>query len=86
MRTALERAHPGLEVELVGIDTRGDRITDVPLTQVDGKEFFTAEIDAALRAGTVDLTVHSYKDLSLERPGRVCSWRPCRSARIRAIS
>ena len=64
----LERLHPGLVVELVGIDTRGDRITDIPLSQVDGKEFFTAEIDAALREGTVDLTVHSYKDLSLERP------------------
>jgi hydroxymethylbilane synthase len=65
---ALERAHPGLQVELTGIETRGDRITDVPLSQVEGKEFFTAEIDAALRAGSVDLTVHSYKDLSLERP------------------
>ncbi|MFT3905770.1 MAG: hydroxymethylbilane synthase [Steroidobacteraceae bacterium] len=65
---ALERAHPGLSVELVGIDTRGDRIQQVPLSQVDGKEFFTAEIDAALRAGEVDFTVHSYKDLSLERP------------------
>jgi len=64
----LQKLHPGLQVELVGIDTRGDRITEIPLTQVDGKEFFTAEIDAALRAGTVDLTVHSYKDLSLERP------------------
>ena len=69
---ALERAHPGLQVELVGIDTRGDRITDIPLTQVDGKEFFTAEIDAALREGKVDLTVHSYKDLSLERPAGLC--------------
>ena len=68
---SLERAHPGLKVELVGIDTRGDRITDIPLSQVDGKEFFTAEIDAALRAGTVDLTVHSYKDLSLERPAEL---------------
>ena len=68
----LERAHPGLAVELVGIDTRGDRILDVPLSQVDGKEFFTAEIDAALRAGTVDLTVHSFKDLSLERPAELC--------------
>jgi hydroxymethylbilane synthase len=65
---ALERLHPGLRVELVGIDTRGDRILDTPLSQVEGKEFFTAEIDAALLAGTVDLTVHSYKDLSLELP------------------
>jgi hydroxymethylbilane synthase len=67
----LERAHPGLGVELVGIDTRGDRILDVPLSQVEGKEFFTAEIDAALRAGTVDVTVHSFKDLSLERPAQL---------------
>ncbi len=64
----LEQLHPGLVVELVGIDTRGDRILDQPLSQVDGKEFFTAEIDAALLAGSVDLTVHSFKDLSLERP------------------
>lgn len=71
MARTLERLHPGLKVELVGIDTRGDRITEIPLSQVDGKEFFTAEIDAALRAGTVDLTVHSYKDLSLERPAEL---------------
>ncbi len=68
---ALEHAHPGLKVELVGIDTRGDRITDIPLHQVEGKEFFTAEIDAALTEGRVDLTVHSYKDLSLERPAEL---------------
>lgn len=65
---ALEQQHPGLKVELVGIDTRGDRVLDVPLSQLDGKEFFTAEIDAALLRGEVDLTVHSFKDLSLERP------------------
>ncbi|MFO1400750.1 MAG: hypothetical protein U1F30_06000 [Steroidobacteraceae bacterium] len=62
----------GLTVELVGIDTRGDRITDVPLSQVDGKAFFTAEIDAALQRGDVNLTVHSFKDLSLERPAELC--------------
>ena len=65
---SLRAAHPGLEVELVGIDTRGDRIQDVPLTGIEGKEFFTAEIDAALLEGRVDITVHSLKDLSLTRP------------------
>ncbi len=64
---ALEQLHPGICVELVGIDTRGDRILDQPLSTVEGKEFFTAEIDAALLAGRVDMTVHSCKDLSLER-------------------
>jgi hydroxymethylbilane synthase len=68
----LERSHPGLKVELVGIDTRGDRVLDVPLSKMDGKEFFTAEIDAALLRGQVDLTVHSFKDLSLDRPAGLC--------------
>src|SRR6476659_6764044 len=64
----IERLNPGVTVELHGIETRGDRILDVPLQAVAGKEFFVAEIDDALRSGVVDLTVHSMKDLSLERP------------------
>jgi hydroxymethylbilane synthase len=63
----LMERHPGLDITLVGIDTRGDRILDKPLSSIEGKEFFTAEIDQALLAGDVDLTVHSYKDLSLDR-------------------
>lgn len=65
---ALRAAHPGLDVELVGIETRGDRVLDKPLSQIEGKEFFTAELDRALLEGDVDFTVHSLKDLSLERP------------------
>jgi hydroxymethylbilane synthase len=65
---ALRAAHPGLEVELVGIETRGDVVLDKPLSAIEGKEFFTAEIDTALREGRVDFTVHSLKDLSLDRP------------------
>jgi hydroxymethylbilane synthase len=65
---ALRAAHPGLEVELVGIETRGDRVLDKPLAEMEGKEFFTAELDIALREGRVDFTVHSLKDLALERP------------------
>jgi hydroxymethylbilane synthase len=67
----LEQLHPGLTVELVGIETRGDRILDTPLSAVEGKEFFTDELDAALLGGAVDFTVHSYKDLSLERSARL---------------
>src|ERR1700722_2978367 len=67
----LEQLHPGLTIELVGIETRGDRILDTPLSSVEGKEFFTDELDAALLAGQVDFTVHSYKDLSLERSARL---------------
>lgn len=64
----VERLNPGVSVELVGIETRGDQILDVSLQQIAGKEFFVAELDHALSAGKVDLTVHSMKDLSLDRP------------------
>ncbi len=64
----LERLSPGLRVELVGIETQGDRIVDIPLRLAEGKEFFVAELDRALSSGQVDLTVHSLKDLSLKRP------------------
>ncbi len=64
----IERLNPGVTVELVGIDTRGDKILDVSLQKVEGKEFFVAELDDALREKRVDFTVHSMKDLSLDRP------------------
>ncbi len=67
----IQALKPGTRVELIPIETRGDRITDLPLSQVEGKEFFSAEIDAALLAGDVDITVHSLKDLSLERPAGI---------------
>ena len=69
----VELANPGVRVELVGIETRGDRIQDIPLTQVDGKDFFVAEIDQALISGSVDFTVHSMKDLSLHRSEEIFS-------------
>lgn len=67
---ALRAADPGLDAELVVIGTRGDRDRKSPLAAVDDPEFFSAEIDAALHAGSVDFAVHSLKDLPLEpRPG-----------------
>ncbi|MBI4924351.1 MAG: hydroxymethylbilane synthase [Bdellovibrio sp.] len=68
-----------VKIELVGIETRGDKIQDVPLNQVQGKEFFVEELDTALRSGAVDMTVHSLKDLSLVRPKEfVCAAIPKR--------
>ena len=64
----VENQTPGIQVELMGIDTQGDKILDKPLYQMDGKDFFTAELDLALLDGRVDFTVHSMKDLALDRP------------------
>lgn len=54
--------------ELKIIKTEGDENTSAPLWQLDGKDFFTKELDAALLKGEVDMVVHSYKDLGSERP------------------
>jgi len=66
---ALLRGTPSApEPEIVLIKTEGDRIQNVPLSQVDGKAFFTKEIEEALLEDTVDLAVHSLKDLATEMP------------------
>jgi hydroxymethylbilane synthase len=65
----LVRGLPGAPpVELTVIKTEGDRITDVPLSRVAGKAFFTKEIEDALGRGEVDLAVHSQKDLATRMP------------------
>lgn len=53
------------------IKTQGDLIQDKPLWQLDGKDFFTKELDHALLTNDVDLVVHSYKDLGSERPAGI---------------
>lgn len=66
---ALVAALPGAPpTTLVLVKTAGDRIRDVPLSQVEGKSFFTKEIEEALLEGRVDLAVHSLKDLATALP------------------
>ena len=58
----------GLAVEHVAVQTRGDRVLDVPLASVGGKGLFTRELDDALLAGLIDLAVHSLKDVPTACP------------------
>ena len=55
-------------VEIVEIETEGDRIVDRALSTLPGKAFFTKEIERALLERQVDLAVHSLKDLATENP------------------
>jgi len=64
----LRAAWPGLEVSITTIATEGDRRTDLPLTSSFGKGVFVKEIEEALLAGTIDVAVHSLKDLPTETP------------------
>lgn len=64
---ALEAARPGLAVELVPIETAGDRTTG-DLAKLGGKGLFTAELEQGLLDGSLDFAVHSLKDLPVALP------------------
>ncbi|MFO7679036.1 MAG: hydroxymethylbilane synthase [Chloroflexota bacterium] len=66
----LQAAWPGLECRIEPFVTQGDKTLDTPLPQIGGKGLFTAELEAALREGLIDIAVHSLKDLPVENaPG-----------------
>jgi hydroxymethylbilane synthase len=65
----LRAAHPGLEVQLVPMSTRGDRITDRPLAEIGGKGLFLKELEVAMLEGAADAAVHSLKDVPMNLDG-----------------
>lgn len=73
----LRASEPDLEVELVVVDTQGDRRLDVPIWELGGKGVFAKEVQAAVLHGRADLAVHSAKDLpSTTVPGLVIAAVP----------
>lgn len=68
----LRKQYPKCEVVLKKIVTKGDRILDVPLAQIGGKGLFTKEIEEDLLDGTIDLAVHSLKDMPTVLPEGLC--------------
>ena len=58
----------GASTEIVVIKTQGDRVQDLPFGKLEGKGFFTKEIEEALLREEVDLAVHSMKDLPTQNP------------------
>jgi len=80
IKSLLEQAHPGLIVEIKKITTKGDAIQDVPLPKIGDKGLFTAEIEAELLADTIQLAVHSLKDLPTSLPeGLIYGGSPSRA-------
>jgi hydroxymethylbilane synthase len=64
----LRAVHPGLEVEVIPVETQGDRRLDVPIWELGGKGVFASEVQAAVLDGRADLAVHSAKDLPSATP------------------
>lgn len=68
----LLRAYPEIECETVVITTKGDRILDRPLWEIGDKGLFVGQIEQRLRDGSIDLAVHSMKDMPSELESGLC--------------
>ena len=68
IKECLIRQHPDLDVQIEKIKTTGDKILDVSLAKIGGKGLFVKEIETALLDNSVDIAVHSMKDVPTELP------------------
>jgi len=66
--SAAKDVHPEIEAALTRITTQGDNLRSVPLDRLPGVGVFVKELEAALLAGTIDIAVHSLKDVPTEVP------------------
>jgi len=73
----------GVEAEIIIIRTSGDKMQQSPLTQIGGKGIFVKELEEALLDESVDLAVHSVKDIPTETPGRLSFPAVCRRDDVR---
>jgi len=68
VKKCLLEAHSDLSVELVSMQTEGDRFLDAPLIAVGGKGLFIKELEQALLEERADIAVHSMKDVTIDLP------------------
>lgn len=68
IKSRLMQLYPELEVEIVGMTTKGDQILDVPLAKVGGKGLFVKELETSLLSNQTDIAVHSMKDVPMAFP------------------
>ncbi|WP_282923834.1 hydroxymethylbilane synthase [Mediterraneibacter massiliensis] len=71
VKQQIERAHPGVRVEIITMKTTGDKILDKSLAAIGGKGLFVKELDKALLNKEIDLAVHSLKDVPMETDERL---------------
>ncbi len=87
IKARLMAQHAGLQVELVGMKTKGDVILDTPLAKIGGKGLFTKELEDSMLSGQTHIAVHSLKDVPVAFPkglvlAAICSREDVRDAMI----
>ncbi|HIE00617.1 MAG TPA: hydroxymethylbilane synthase [Thiotrichaceae bacterium] len=68
VRETLLRFYPELQIDIVEMTTKGDKILDTPLAKIGGKGLFVKELENALLEDRADIAVHSMKDVPVELP------------------
>lgn len=68
IKARLQALYPDLQIELLKIVTKGDKILDTPLAKIGGKGLFVKELEQAMYDKTADIAVHSLKDVPMELP------------------
>jgi hydroxymethylbilane synthase len=76
-------AATGIEAEIVIVKTEGDRLQHAPLAQIAGRGVFVKELENALLDETIDLAVHSVKDIPTDVPSRLSFPAICRRDDVR---
>ncbi|MFD2111898.1 hydroxymethylbilane synthase [Thiorhodococcus fuscus] len=64
----LKARYPDLNIEIIGMTTKGDKILDAPLAKVGGKGLFVKELEQGMLDGDADIAVHSMKDVPVDFP------------------
>lgn len=72
IKTLLQRIHPHLSIEFLGITTKADKMLEIALTTIGGKGLFVKELEEALLENRADLAVHSMKDVPMTLPSQLC--------------
>ena len=66
IQARLQELHPGLDVQILGMTTEGDRKLDTSLAKIGGKGLFVKELEDCLLKGAADIAVHSMKDVPMD--------------------
>ena len=80
VQARLQEIHPGLDVQILGMTTEGDRKLDTSLAKIGCKGLFVKELEDSLVKGSADIAVHSMKDVPMDLvPGHVIAAIPERA-------